>query len=94
MSEFSKITILLATFNRAHLIVETLQSIQNQTYQNWECLIIDDGGTDNTSVVISPILEQDSRFKFLKRTGSYKKGLPGCRNYGLDLSKGQYVIFF
>jgi len=88
------VTIIMATYNRAHFIVETLQSIQNQTYQNWECLIIDDGGDDNTLEVIQPILDIDQRFQFLKRPEIYKKGLPGCRNYGIDLAKGEYVIFF
>ena len=84
----------MATYNRAHFIVETLKSIQNQTFEDWECLIIDDGGNDNTSEVIAPFLEQDTRFQFLKRADSYKKGLPGCRNYGLDIAKGDCVIFF
>ena len=89
-----KVTIIMATYNREKFIVETLKSIQNQTFQNWECLIIDDGGTDNTIDVISNILETDSRFKFLKRSDTYQKGLPGCRNYGLDLAQGDYIIFF
>lgn len=89
-----KVTIIMATYNRAHYIVETLQSIQSQTYINWECLIIDDGGTDNTYEIINPILEQDHRFQFLKRPDSYKKGLPGTRNYGLDLAQGEYIVFF
>lgn len=89
-----KVTIIMATYNRAHFIVETLLSIQAQTFENWECLIIDDGGTDNTAEIISPILEQDKRFQFIKRSAKYKKGLPGCRNYGIDLAKGEYVIFF
>ena len=84
----------MATFNRAHFILETIFSIQNQTYLEWECLIIDDGGTDNTPEVIAPILEQDNRFKYKKRTAEYRKGLPGCRNYGLDLAEGNYIIFF
>ncbi|MBF4507136.1 glycosyltransferase [Flavobacterium sp. JLP] len=84
----------MATYNRSHFILEALSSIQNQIYSNWECLIIDDGGTDNTIEVITPILEQDSRFKFLKRPDNYKKGLPGCRNFGLDLAKGDFIIFF
>jgi len=71
-----------------------LQSIQNQTFTVWECLIVDDGGTDNTSDVITPILENDKRFQYLKRPNTYQKGLPGCRNFGLDMSKGEYVIFF
>ncbi|SHM95254.1 glycosyltransferase family 2 protein [Flavobacterium xinjiangense] len=89
-----KITIIMATYNREIYIVETLKSIINQSFTNWECLIIDDGGTDNTVAVISPLLEEDKRFQYLKRPEKYKKGLPGTRNYGLDLAKGDYVIFF
>jgi len=89
-----KVTIIMATYNRAHFIVETLHSIQQQTFHNWECLIIDDGGTDNTIEVIALILEQDSRFQFLKRPDSYLKGLPGCRNFGLDIANGAYIIFY
>lgn len=88
------ITIIMATYNRAHFIVETLHSIQQQTFGDWECLIIDDGGTDNTQEVITPILEQDRRFHFLKRPAPYLKGLPGCRNYGLDVAQGEFIIFF
>lgn len=84
----------MATYNRAHFIVETLETIQNQTFLDWECLIIDDGGTDNTLEVIAAILESDPRFQVLKRPETYIKGLPGCRNYGLDLAKGDYIIFF
>lgn len=84
----------MATFNRAHFILEAVASIQNQKYTEWECLIIDDGGTDNTKEVIIPILERDRRFIYLERPEKYKKGLPGCRNYGLDIAKGTYIIFF
>jgi GalNAc5-diNAcBac-PP-undecaprenol beta-1,3-glucosyltransferase len=94
MNSIPTVTIIMATYNRGHFILESLLSIQNQTYLNWECLIVDDGGTDNTKEVIASILEHDSRFQFLKRPDSYKKGLPGCRNIGLDLAKGDYVIFF
>lgn len=88
------VTIVMATYNRGHFILETLSSIQSQTYPEWECLIIDDGGTDNTLEVISPILDLDLRFKFFKRPNQYGKGLPGCRNYGMDMAKGEYIIFF
>ena len=88
------VTIIMATYNRAHLIVETLHSIQQQTFGDWECLIIDDGGTDNTQEVLAPLLEQDHRFHFLKRPNPYLKGLPGCRNYGLDVAQGAFIVFF
>lgn len=89
-----KVSIIMATYNRAIFIEESLKSIQNQTYTDWECLIIDDGGTDNTVEVIKPLLENDTRFKYYKREEHYLKGLPGCRNQGLDLAKGEYIIFF
>ncbi|SHG11509.1 Glycosyltransferase involved in cell wall bisynthesis [Flavobacterium micromati] len=88
------VTIIMATYNRAHFIAEMLRSIQKQSFSNWECLIIDDGGTDNTLEIITPILNDDSRFSYHSRTANYQKGLPGTRNYGLDLAKGEYIIFF
>lgn len=84
----------MATYNRSEYILESIQSILAQTYQDWECIIIDDGGTDNTQEILAPILEQDTRFKYFRRIPDYKKGLPGSRNYGLDLAKGNYIIFF
>lgn len=89
-----KVTIIMATYNRAHLIVEALESVMAQSLKDWECLIIDDGGTDNTKETISTILKHDTRFQFFERPKSYKKGLPGCRNYGLDIANGNFLIFF
>lgn len=93
MNKNPTVTIIMATYNRAHFIVESLKSIQNQTFKDWECIIIDDGSTDNTTQVLQSILNCDSRFKYFERTSNYKKGLPGSRNYGLDLAKGNYIIF-
>lgn len=93
MNAVPQVSIVMATFNRAHLIVETLLSIQKQTFEDWECLIIDDGGTDNTKETIAPILTIDNRFSYYNRTNAYTKG-PGCRNMGIDLAKGNYIIFF
>lgn len=84
----------MATYNRAHLIEDCLQSIQNQTYQNWECIIIDDGSTDNTEDIVKKWKNKDERFLYFKRTPQHQKGLPGCRNQGLNIAKGQYIIFF
>ena len=90
----SLVTIIMATYNRAHLIMETIISIQNQTHTNFECLIIDDGGQDNTKIVVDELIAGDKRFSYLVRPDKYKKGLPGCRNYGLDICQGDYIIFF
>ncbi len=74
--------------------METLVSIQNQTFTDWECLIIDDGGSDDTESVTNPLLNTDKRFSFHKRPSSHHKGLPGCRNYGMSMATGNYIIFF
>lgn len=94
MSGNPKVSIIMATYNRSRYILESLLSIQAQTFTDWECIIIDDGGTDSTSEVLAPILMEDIRFQYFKRTPMFQKGLPGCRNYGLDLAQGDYIIFF
>lgn len=88
------VSIVTATFNRAHLIQETLRSIQKQTYKNWECLIIDDGSTDQTEKVVESFSKSDPRFKYSKRGNEHLKGLPGCRNDGLEKAMGQFIVFF
>jgi glycosyltransferase involved in cell wall biosynthesis len=88
------VTIIMATYNRAHYISEALQSISNQSFVDWECVIIDDGAKDNTLEVVTSFIENDNRFKYIKRTENYTKGLPGCRNCGLDMAKGDFIVFF
>ena len=82
------VTIIMATFNRAHFISETLNSIVNQTYENWECIIVDEGSIDNTEGIMKELCEKDSRFSYYKKDLSkYNKGLSGTRNYGLDIAE-------
>lgn len=95
--ERSVVTILLATYNRAHLIGETINSIIAQTYQNWQCIIVNDHSTDDTEKIIKAFVEKDSRFSYFLKTSQYKKGLSGSRNYGLDIAykKGaQFIQLF
>lgn len=88
------ISIIMATFNRAHLIDESINAIQKQSFQDWECLIIDDGSTDNSEEIIADKTAADPRFTYIKRPEGYRKGLPGCRNYGLNIARGEYIIFY
>ena len=86
----SQILIIIPTFNRARYLPATLVSIQNQSFEKWECVIIDDGSTDNTLEVIKPFLK-DSRFIYLHRPQARPKGANSCRNFGLEQSKGQFI---
>jgi glycosyltransferase involved in cell wall biosynthesis len=81
-------------YNRAHLIVETLDSIRKQTDTNWECVIIDDGSTDNSLSVVSQYCDRDARFTLYQRPSNLVKGANACRNYGLEKSKGTYINWF
>lgn len=88
------VSIIMATYNRATLIEQVLETIMGQTFKDWECIIVDDGSADNTEQVVSDSVANDPRFIYLQRTAEYKKGLPGSRNMGLNIAQGKYIIFF
>lgn len=88
------ISIIIPIYNRAHLIEDTLHSIKQQTYTQWECIIIDDGSTDHTIDVISSVIVNDSRFKLYERPSYIAKGPSACRNYAVTLSTGLFIQFF
>lgn len=88
------VSIIIPTYNRAHIIVETLDSIKSQTFENWECIVVDDGSTDNTKEVLENYSKNDKRFIYIKRPSNLIKGANACRNYGFKLSQGQYINWF
>jgi glycosyltransferase involved in cell wall biosynthesis len=88
------VSIIIPTYNRAHLIGETLDSVLAQTYTNWECIVVDDDSTDNTNEVLQAYCNKDDRFKYFKRPDQKSKGANACRNYGFELSKGEYIQWF
>ncbi|MFD2517934.1 glycosyltransferase family 2 protein [Salinimicrobium flavum] len=92
-----QVTILLASHNRASFIVETLKSIKNQTYSNWVCYITDDNSSDRTAEVVKDFIKGDDRFSFHTKPATYKKGLSGTRNFGMDLARAggaELIQFF
>ncbi len=91
---FPLVSIIIPTYNRAHLIGETLDSVLGQTYENWECIIVDDGSTDNTNQVVGEYIAKDTRFQYYHRPANRLKGANACRNYGFELSKGEFVNWF
>ncbi|MGE5943552.1 MAG: glycosyltransferase, partial [Flavobacteriales bacterium] len=88
------VSIIIPTFNRAHLIGETLDSVLGQTYTNWECIVVDDGSTDTTNEVMQEYLQKDARFKYHHRPKEHLSGGNGARNYGFKLSDGEYIQWF
>ncbi|GAB5564466.1 MAG: glycosyltransferase family 2 protein [Winogradskyella sp.] len=88
------VSIIIPTYNRAHLIEGTLDAIIAQTYKNWECLIVDDGSTDKTKSLISHYTNKDERFRFFSRPEELPKGANACRNYGFQQCRGDLIQWF
>jgi glycosyltransferase involved in cell wall biosynthesis len=85
-----KFSIIVPTYNRANLIGDTLQSLIDQSYSNFELLIIDDGSTDNTEDLIKEWLIKDQRFKYYKKQNGERGA---ARNYGIQHANGAYITF-
>lgn len=86
------LSIIVPSFNKANFISETIKSVQNQKYRNWELLIVDDGSTDDSIAIIEEFCSIDNRIK-LHRREKLPKGGSACRNIGLNIAKGEYIIF-
>lgn len=84
------VSIIIPTFNRAHTLERAIQSLKNQTYLNWECLVVDDYSQDNTEGLIISLIVKDTRIRYFK---NIRKGSNSARNLGMEKSKGQYVLF-
>ncbi|MDO7172726.1 glycosyltransferase family 2 protein [Mariniflexile sp. AS56] len=83
-----KISVIIPCFNQGPYLDETLQSVLNQTYPNWECIIINDGSTDNTEVIAKEWINQDQRFVYVYKVNG---GLSSARNSGLNVATGHYI---
>jgi glycosyltransferase involved in cell wall biosynthesis len=88
------VSIIIPTYNRAHLIGETLDSVIAQSYPNWECIVVDDGSTDYTAELLNFYCEKDQRIQFHLLPTNRNQGANSCRNYGFELSNGEYINWF
>lgn len=88
------VSIIIPTFNKAELAVETLKSIANQSYTNWECIVVDDGSDAKAFKILNDFVASNQKFSLYKRPAQATKGANACRNYGLSLAKGKYIQFF
>lgn len=86
----SLVSVIVPTYNYGHFIEETLECLRSQTYPTWECVVIDDGSTDDTAERVARFMERDSRFRFLRQTNAKQAA---ARNNGLRNSVGQYIQF-
>ena len=85
------VSIITPAFNSAKYISETIQSVLNQTYDNWELLIVDDGSLDNTVDIVKRFTKQDNRIHLYRLKSN--SGPAVSRNKGITEAKGQYIAF-
>lgn len=83
------VSIIMPSYNTAPYIAKSIQSVINQTYQNWELIIVDDCSTDDTDAVVSGI--SDTRIRYLKNEKN--SGAAVSRNYALREAKGRWIAF-
>lgn len=83
-------SVVIATFDRAELLVRAVSSLLNQTERSWEALIVDDGSTDNTYSRMLPFLKSYPAIKYIFKSHS---GFLQSRNTGIKASSGRYVTF-
>ncbi len=90
MSQFTQISIVVPCYNYGHYLSLTLDSVLQQTYEHWECIIVDDGSTDNSAEVAMTWVNKDPRFIYIRQDNA---GLSAARNTGLKNAKGNYIQF-
>lgn len=84
------VSIIVTCYNQQDVIAATLKSVLNQSYNNWECIVVNDGSTDHSDEVIQSVIKQDDRFRYSYQANA---GVSAARNAGFALAKGDYINF-
>ena len=84
------VSIICPLHNKGQYVAETIQSVLDQTYQNWEMIVVENGSTDNGTLVVERI--EDSRVT-LVRAPEHIRGPGAARNLGLEFTTGEWVLF-
>jgi len=83
-------SVIIPTYNRAHILGKALLSLKEQAFTDWECIVVDDGSTDNTEAVIKQWMGQDKRLRYIRQQNAERSA---ARNNGIRNAKGKYICF-
>lgn len=86
------VSVVVPTYNSGDCLVQTITSLTDQTYANWEVICVDDGSSDNTIDLLKELSQADKRVKYYVRD-SEAKGGSVCRNIGIKKAQGEFIIF-
>lgn len=84
------VSIIIPFYNAEKFLDETIESVLKQTYENWECILVDDGSSDSSGCIARKNCQEDNRFKYFRQDNS---GPSRARNSGFQLSRGKYIQF-
>ena len=87
------VSIIIPNFNKAKFIAESIRSVLEQDFEDWEAIIVDDGSTDNSVEIINNLVSNDPRLKLFQRN-RLPKGGSTCRNIRIEHARGDYLFFF
>lgn len=85
------VSVITPTYNCANFIGETIESVQEQTYHQWEMIIVDDCSTDNTKEIVEKYIKEDNRIKYFCLENN--SGTAVARNKAMELANGEYIAF-
>jgi teichuronic acid biosynthesis glycosyltransferase TuaG len=85
------VSVIIPVYNRPDIILDAVESVQNQTYKNWELIIVDDASTDTTWQVIQDLAKQDNRIRVFRHEKNRSCG--AGRNTGIVHAQGKYLAF-
>ena len=89
----NQVSIITASYNYQDLIKETIDSVLNQTYKNWEMIIVDDGSKDNSVEVIKSYCEKNNRIKLFQHKNGENRGLAETLKLGISKAQNDWIIF-
>ena len=84
------VTVVMPTYNRAHMLPAAVETVREQTLADWELLIVDDGSTDGTPALLGRWSREDERIRSVRQEN---RGQSAARNRALDLARGEYVAY-
>ena len=90
MGNPATISVIIPCYNQARFLTEALGSVKAQTFQDWECIIVNDGSPDNTADVAREWVKKDSRFRYVEKPNG---GLSSARNAGIESARGRLLQF-
>lgn len=88
------VSIIIPVYNRVAYLLETLKSLVEQSYSNWECILVDDFSTEDSISIIENFIQNENRFLLIKKNKILNKGANASRNIGLNQANGEFIIFF